>query len=316
MTDKIYVVTGGAGFIGSHMAAWLLENGHQVRVVDNLLTGMQANLDYLQTVGTFDFIEQDITDADALQPAFEGADAVFHFAALPSVPLSVEDPLAVNHHCVDGTLGVLLAAKEAGVRRVIYSASSAAYGEVDDPDITEERLPAPISPYGVAKLVGEYYCQAFWASYGLETVTLRYFNVFGSRQNPKSQYAAVIPKFITLMLAGKRPTIFGDGTQTRDFTHVDNVVHANWLAAHADTQTVGDVFNVATGTSISVNAMVAALNVVMDTDITPIYGEERAGDIKHSGASVAKARVQLGFEPIVDFETGLEKTADWYASKS
>lgn len=308
---KTYIVTGGAGFIGSHMAAFLIRQGHHVRVVDNLLTGKNSNLDYLQTLGNYDFEALSTADVDALTPVVRGADAIFHFAALPSVPLSVDDPLTTNHHCVDATLGVLVAAKDAGVRRVVYSASSAAYGEADDPAITEQRLPAPISPYGVAKVVGEYYCRAFYASYGLETVALRYFNVFGARQDPNSQYAAVIPKFITLMLEGKQPMIFGDGSQTRDFTHVDNIVHANWLAAHAP-NAAGQVFNIATGKSISVIEMLNALNAVMGTTIAPIIAPERKGDIKHSGANIDLAGQILGFEPIVRFEEGLRQTVEWY----
>ena len=313
MTDtKTYVVTGGAGFIGSHMATRLIRDGHTVRVVDNLLTGKQSNLDHLKTVGDFTFHQLSTTDAEALTPVVEGADAIFHFAALPSVPLSVDDPLTTNKHCVDGTLGVLVAAKDAGVRRVVYSASSAAYGEADDPNITEQALPAPISPYGVAKLVGEYYAAAFYASYGLETVMLRYFNVFGTRQDPNSQYAAVIPKFITMMLEGERPTIFGDGSQTRDFTFVDNIVHANLLAANAESKAAGKVCNIATGTSISVLEMLEALNSVMGTDIEPIHASERQGDIKHSGASIERAGELLGFEPVVDFQEGIRQTVEWY----
>lgn len=311
-----YVITGGAGFIGSHMAAHLMQEGHTVHVIDNLLTGTESNLEHLRSVGAFEFHQMSTADTAALMPIFDGADTVFHFAALPSVPLSVEDPLKTNHHCVDATLGVLVAAKDSGVRRVVYSASSAAYGEADDPNVTEDRLPAPISPYGVAKLVGEYYCQAFTASYGLETVALRYFNVFGSRQDPNSQYAAVIPKFITLMLDGKQPMIFGDGEQTRDFTHVDNVVHANMLASTADEQAVGEVFNIATGVSISVNDMLDALNEVMGMDVQPVHTAERPGDIKHSGASIARARDLLNFEPVVDFPTGLAKTIAWYKQQA
>lgn len=309
-----YVVTGGAGFIGSHMADRLIRDGHDVHVIDNMLTGKQSNLDYLKTVGDYTFHQLSITDPEAIKPVLDGADAVFHYAALPSVPLSVEDPISVNHHCVDGTLGLLVAAKDAGVRRVVYSASSAAYGEADDPDITEQALPDPISPYGVAKLAGEYYCKAFYASYGLETVVLRYFNIFGSRQDPQSQYAAVIPKFITLMLDGKQPMIFGDGSQTRDFTHVDNVVHANWLAAHAE-KAPGHVMNVATGTSISVLEMLDALNAAMNTHFDPIFADERPGDIKHSGASIDRARQLLSFEPILSFRDGIAKTVAWYQSQ-
>lgn len=312
MEKKTYLVTGGAGFVGSHMAAYLIKNGHDVHIVDNMITGQQANLDYLSTLGNYHFHQMSITETESLIAVLRsGIDTIFHFAALASVPLSVEDPLSTNHHCVDGTLSVLYAAKEAGVRKVIYSASSAAYGEADDPNITEQALPAPISPYGVAKVVGEYYCQAFYRTYGLSTVSLRYFNIFGSRQDPNSQYAAVIPKFITMMLDGQSPKIFGDGLQTRDFTHVDNVVHANWIAAN-NAAADGKTFNIATGQSISVLDMVEALNKTLGTDIAPTFLPERTGDIKHSGASIQQAQDVIGFQPIVDFEEGLSKTVAWY----
>lgn len=308
-----YIVTGGAGFIGSHMAEHLIQAGHDVHVVDNLLTGKHANLAFLETVGQFTFHELDVADHQAMEGICQGADTLFHFAALPSVPLSVEDPLTTNHHGVDGTLGALIAAKNAGVRRVIYSASSAAYGNVTAQHITEASLPAPISPYGVAKLVGEYYCKAFYASYGLEAISLRYFNIFGSRQDPNSAYAAVIPKFITTMLKGERPTIFGDGSQTRDFTHVANIVHANWLASQTThPEAFGKVMNVATGTSISVLEMLQALNNVLGTHLDPIHAPVRAGDILHSGSDITLARNLLGFAPIVDFQEGIDRTITWY----
>ena len=308
-----YIVTGGAGFIGSHMAEFLIQAGHDVHVLDNLLTGKRQNLTQLESVGNFTFHELDVAHHDALIPIFEGADAVFHFAALPSVPLSVEDPLTTNHHGVNATLGVLIAAKEARVRRVIYSASSAAYGNVTEQHISETSLPAPISPYGVAKVVGEYYCKAFYVSYGLEAISLRYFNIFGSRQDPNSAYAAVIPKFITTMLKGERPTIFGDGLQTRDFTHVDNIVHGNWLASQTThSEAFGTVLNVATGTSISVLDMLQALNNVLGTDIQPIHAPVRAGDILHSGSDITLAQQYLGFQPIVDFQEGIQRTINWY----
>lgn len=309
---KTYVVTGGAGFIGSHIAERLIRDGHTVRVVDNLLTGREENIGHLQALdGDFSFHRVSITDAAALPAIFAGADVVYHQAALASVPRSVEKPLDTHEHCVTGTLNVLVAAREAGVRRVVYAASSSAYGEQEGEYKHEGLLPMPISPYGAAKLAGEYYCQAFYASYGLETVCLRYFNVFGARQDPTSHYAAVIPRFIVAMLDDMRPTIFGDGLQTRDFTYIDNVVHGNLLAAEAEAA-AGQVMNLATGGRISVLDLVQQLNIILGTQIEPIMAPARAGDILHSRADVERARALLGFEPVVDFETGLARTVDWY----
>ncbi len=307
----IYVVTGGAGFIGSHLTEALLRDGHTVRVIDNLVTGKRENLAFGATGDRLAFHEVSVTDLDALRPLFEGVDCVFHQAALPSVPRSIAEPLETHAQCATGTLNVLLAAKDAGVRRVVYAASSSAYGDIEGEYKDETMPPRPISPYGVAKLTGEYYCQVFSTVYGLETVALRYFNVFGARQDPLSQYAAVIPLFITAMLRGERPTIFGDGTQSRDFTYIDNVVHGNLLASQAP-DAVGQVINLATGGRVTLLELVDKINALLGISIAPIHAPERPGDIKHSRAAVERARDLLDFAPIVDFDTGLARTLDHY----
>ena len=309
---QTYVVTGAAGFIGSHIAEGLLRDGQRVRVIDNLLTGKPEHLDLLKSLdGDLSVTIGSITDLDLLQSLFRGADYVLHQAALPSVPRSVADPLETHRHCVTGTLNVLIAARDNGVKRVVYAASSAAYGDQPGDAKVETMRPAPISPYGVAKLAGEYYAAAFTRSFGLETVSLRYSNVFGPRQDPSSTYAAVIPKFITTMLRGEGPTIFGDGTQTRDFTYIDNVVHGNLLACTAP-EAVGETINLAAGGRIVINDLVAHLNAIIGADLAPIFAAERPGDIKHSRASIEKARALLGYEPIVDFAEGLRRTVEWY----
>ena len=311
-----YIVTGGAGFIGSHIAARLLQDGQTVHVVDNLLTGNPDNLKYLKSLNADLTIHQvSITELDTLKPIFEGVDYVFHQAALPSVPRSVEDPISTHEHCITGTLNVLLAARDGGVKRVIYAASSSAYGDVEGEYKTEDMPPNPLSPYGVAKLAGEYYCKAFYEVYGLETVALRYFNVFGPRQDPNSHYAAVIPKFITKMLDGERPLIYGDGSQSRDFTYIDNVVHGNLLATRAP-EAAGHMMNLATGGRVSVLSLVEKINTLLDTNIEPILGDPRTGDILHSRAGTALAEDLLDFAPIVDFDTGLARTLEYYQALS
>lgn len=309
---KTYVVTGGAGFIGSHIAERLIREGHTVRVIDNLLTGKPENLDYLRSLdGDLTIYESSITDLESLRPVMDSAEVVFHQAALPSVPRSIEDPLETHEHCVTGTLNVLIAARDAGVRRVVYAASSSAYGDQPGDYKVETMNPDPISPYGAAKLMGEYYCRVFTEAYGLETVALRYFNVFGARQDPTSTYAAVIPKFITMMLQDQRPTIFGDGTQTRDFTYIDNVVHGNLLASEAP-DAAGQMMNLATGGQISLLDLVNNLNDILGTDLAPLHLDERPGDILHSRAGIERAIELLDFSPVVDFHEGLKRTVDWY----
>ena len=310
---KTYVVTGGAGFIGSHIAERLLKEGHTVRIVDNLITGKQANLELL--TGNVEYYNVSITNLEALRPIFKGVDVVFHHAALASVPLSIENPLLSHEHNATGTLNVLMAARDAGVRRVVYAASSAAYGNDASEQQVETATPKPLSPYGVSKLTGEYYCQSFAQVYKLETVCLRYFNVFGSRQDPTSQYAAVIPLFITGMIDGNAPKIYGDGLQSRDFCFVANVVHGNLLAADAP-QANGQVINIATGKRTNLLELVAGINAHLGTRLDAIHLEARTGDVKHSRADISKAHNLLGYEPVVDFESGLSHTIDWYQSRS
>jgi len=304
-----FLVTGGAGFIGSHIAETLVQRGDGVRVLDNLSAGYLSNLEGLR--GRIEFLEGDVTDAATVARAVEGVDCIFHEAALASVPLSVERPLESHAACATGTLTLLDAARRAGVRRVVYAASSAAYGDQPTSSKRETDLPAPLSPYAAAKVAGELYCQAFWASFGLEAVAIRYFNVFGPRQDPHSQYSAVIPLFITTMLAGQQPLIYGDGRQSRDFSFVANVVHANLLAADAPA-VAGRTINAADGRSIDLLALLEALNRLLGTKLKPQFAPPRPGDVRESQADISLARRLLGYEPQVDFEEGLRRSIDYY----
>ena len=298
------VVTGGAGFIGSHLAASLLAKGWEVAIVDDLATGRKENLAVAPDAA---FHELDINETDALATVFAGAQYVFHVAAIPAVPRSIEDPQGTNHANIDGTLSVLVAAKKAGVQRVVFSSSSSVYGDSPVLPKQEDMPTSPISPYATQKLAGEQYMRHFSALLGLETVVIRYFNVFGPRQDPKSTYAAVIPLFITLIRDGKPPLINGDGTTTRDFTYVDNVVHGNILAATTPAA-AGKLFNIACGAAYSLNDLVAVINRKLGTDIKPEYGAFRAGDVKDSLADITRAKEILGYEPLVTFEEGIERT--------
>jgi UDP-glucose 4-epimerase len=310
----LYLVTGGAGFIGSSLARALLARGDLVRVIDNFSSGRRENI--ADIAHDIELIEADILDETALARALEGVEVVFHEAAIPSVPKSMAEPVANHQANATGTLCVLHGAKRAGVRRLVYAASSAAYG--DDPALPkrEAMLPAPISPYGASKLAGELYCQVYARAYGLETVALRYFNVFGPRQDPASEYAAVIPKFITAALAGQVPRIFGDGTQSRDFCYIDNVIEANLKAAAAPAADVsGGVFNIACGSAIDLNRVVGLIGDIIGRKVEARHEAERAGDIKHSWADIGEATRRLGYTAGVSFAEGLRRTVDWYRNK-
>jgi len=306
---RTFLVTGGAGFIGSHIAAALVARGDRVRVLDNLSTGHRGNLDGLRD--RIELVEGDVADARVAARAVEGVDCVFHEAALASVPLSVERPLDCHAACATGTVTLLEAARRAGVRRVVYAASSAAYGDRPTSSKHEADLPAPLSPYAAAKLAGEFYCQAFWRSFGLETVALRYFNVFGPRQDPHSQYSAVIPLWITAMLAGRQPVVYGDGRQSRDFSFVANVVDANLLAADAP-KVAGRTINVADGRSIDLLTLLQALNRLLGLNVEPRFDPPRPGDVRESRADITLARTLLGYEPQVAFDDGLRRSIDYY----
>ena len=310
----VYLITGVAGFIGSSLARELLQGGEQVRGVDNFSTGKRENL--AQILGKIDFRESDILDLNAMKLACAGVDYVLHQAAIPSVPKSVLDPIGSNRANVDGTVNVLVAARDAKVKRVIYAASSSAYGDTPTLPKHERMTPDPISPYAVAKLASEHYMTSFYRCYGLETVALRYFNIFGPRQDPSSPYSGVLAKFITQMLAGEQPTIFGDGEQSRDFTYIDNAVEANLLACQAPTpQVSGKVFNVATGRRVTLNETFKLLQALTSYSGSPIYAAEREGDIKHSLADISLAEKHLGYRPKVNFEDGLRQTVAWYRSQ-
>jgi len=305
-----YLVTGGAGFIGSHLAEELLRRGHHVRIADNFVTGKRHNLAHLQGAEVF---EGDLADTCFADRAAAGMDYVLHQAAIPSVPRSVEDPVTSNRSNIDATLSVLMAARKAGVKRLVYAASSSAYGNTPTLPKREEMPPSPRSPYALQKLVGEQYCRLFTELYGLETVCTRYFNVFGPRQDPGSPYSGVISLFTSALLTGKRPVIYGDGSQTRDFTYVANVVSGVLLACEAP-DVAGEMMNLATGGRISLNELARALNTIVGTSLPPIYRQPRAGDVRDSQADISKATRLLGYRPIVSFEDGLENTVAWCRS--
>lgn len=305
----VYVVTGGGGFIGSHIVEELLRRHQTVKIIDNFSTGRRANIKSFER--DVEVIEADIAEAPDLVRYIRGADYVIHQAAIPSVPKSIVDPVSSHHANVNGTLRLLLACREADVGRVVYASSSSLYGDSPTLPKHEEMMPNPLSPYGAQKLFGEFYCQVFTKTYGLETVSLRYFNVFGPRQDPSSQYSGVLSLFITAVLEGRRPTIYGDGLQSRDFTYVQNVVDGNLLACTAP-GVAGETFNVACGDRISVNSTLQLINKITGKDVAPIYTEPRAGDIKHSQADIRKAEKKLGYKPKISFEEGLRRTIDWY----
>lgn len=314
LSPALCVITGGAGFIGSHISARLLRDGHTLRIVDNYLTGSPANIAHLRAQGRLSVHELDIADMEALIRVCAGADYVIHQAALPSVPRSVASPLEAWQHCATGTLNVLEAARQAGVRRVVYASSSSVYGDAPGDSKHEGLTLHPLSPYAAAKLAGEALCQAYAASYGLETVALRYFNVYGPRQDPGSAYAAVIPRLLTLMRDGQRPPVTGDGGQTRGFTYVDDVVAGNLLALTAPAA-AGQVINLGSEDSVSILELVAMLNVVLGTDLAPDHIAPRPGDVRHSRSDISRARELLGYVPAIDLRTGLERTAAWFASQ-
>jgi len=309
----LYLVTGGAGFIGSNIVAELLQRGERVRVLDNFSTGRRENI--VPFVDDIDLIEGDFRDLSTVTHAMKGVDYVLHQGALPSVQRSVDAPLATHAANATGTLNVLIAARDAGIRRVVYASSSSIYGDSPTLPKREDMLPAPKSPYAVSKMGGEQYCRAFAEVFALETVCLRYFNVFGPRQDPASQYSAVIPLFITALLQGEAPTIYGDGRQSRDFTYVANVVQANLLAAVAPREAVGRVFNIACGQRFTLLDLVAALRDILDIDVEPIHAAPRPGDVRHSLADISAAQETLGYNPTVSFHEGLRRTVAWYRRK-
>lgn len=303
------LVTGGAGFIGSHLAARLVQLGHRVRVLDNLSSGRRDNLDSLQE--GIEFIEGDIADVETCRSACKGVEVVFHQAAVGSVPKSIDDPQPSHDANINGTFNLLRASADHKVRRFIYAGSSSAYGDTEVSPKHEGLSPQPMSPYAVQKLTGEFYCRAFSLCFGLESITLRYFNVFGERQDPKSRYAAAIPAFVTAILRGESPMVYGDGEQSRDFTYIDNVIEANILAMNAK-KVCGEAVNVACGGRITINEVIATINGALGTNVRPRHVDPRPGDVRHSQADIALARRLLGFEPKIGFEEGLRRAMEYY----
>lgn len=304
-----FLVTGGAGFIGSNICRRLVKDGCFVRVIDNLITGKKSNL--ADIADKIDFIEADMGDGQVARRAMKDIEVVLHQGAVPSVPRSVDDPACTHKHCVDATFNLLLAARDAGIKRFVYAASSSAYGDSEVMPKVETMKNNPLSPYAVGKLVGEYYCQVFYSVYGLETISLRYFNVFGPYQDPTSQYAAAIPAFVTHILSDSPPTIYGDGEQSRDFTYIDNNVEANFLAARAK-ETHGEVVNIACGDRITVNEIIGMINEIVGMNVKADYVPSRKGDVKHSQADITLAEKIIGYKPVTGFREGLEKAIVWY----
>lgn len=304
-----FLVTGGAGFIGSNICKELVSQGCFVRVIDNLLTGKKSNL--AEVIDKIEFVQADMGDLEVAQSAMKDIDVVLHQGALPSVPVSIDNPAATHKHCVDATFTLLLAARDAGIKRFIYAASSSAYGDAPTSPKVETMPASPLSPYAVAKLTGEYYCSVFYKIFGLETISLRYFNVFGPYQDPASQYAAAIPAFVTAILKDEPPTIYGDGEQSRDFTYIDNVVEANLLAARAE-RTKGEVINIACGQAVTVNEIIEMINELLGKNVKPVYTAPRPGDVKHSLADITAAQNLIGFKPLIQFKDGLQKAIGWY----
>ncbi len=312
MPRENILVTGGAGFIGSHLATRFTELGHSVRVFDNFSTGKRSNLAHIEK--KIEIVEGDLRHQEECQRACHDVDVVFHIGALPSVPVSVEQPIETNDSNICGTLNILMGAKANKCKRVIYAGSSSCYGESEVSPKHEAIVPMPLSPYAVQKLAGEHYMRAFYHCYGLETLITRYFNVFGPRQNPKSQYSAVIPAFITAAMENHQPTIYGDGRQTRDFTYVENICHAYMLAIDAP-KTEGQTINVACGNQISLLQIIEQLKRIMGKDIRPTFEAPRAGDVRDSRADIRAAEALLGYKPVVSFEEGLQKAIDYYSSQ-